>query len=263
MFIKIPFESDIPFKTNISEITKMSLEHDYNINDSVVLGNFYISGEYRAHEVSVNREPFNYTLPFSVELRDDIIKDSLEFNIEDFSYEIMNNNILKVNVEYSLKGEILEKEELFERVNEEELESELAYIDNFLDDNIEEVDLEEKKEVEEVKKIEEIVIEEKNQEINPVIDEKIKNEDEVNQVANLQEEKKDYRISMQEEKTIMDTIKNSDDTFVTYHIHIVKESESLESISALYNVPNSLINEYNNTDNVTIGDKILIPKIDE
>ena len=33
MFIKILFESEIDFKSNIKEITKMSLEHDYNIND--------------------------------------------------------------------------------------------------------------------------------------------------------------------------------------------------------------------------------------
>ena len=55
MFIKIPFESEIEFKTNISEITKMSLEHEFNVNDGVVLGNFYISGEYRVHEVSIKR----------------------------------------------------------------------------------------------------------------------------------------------------------------------------------------------------------------
>ena len=61
----------------------------------------------------------------------------------------------------------------------------------------------------------------------------------------------------------METIKNSDDTFVTYHVHIMKESETLESICALYNVPTSLVSEYNNVDNITLGDKILIPKIDE
>lgn len=231
MFIKIPFESEIPFKTNISEITKMSLEHDFNVNDEVVLGNFYISGEYRSHEVSVNTETFNYTLPFSVTYRDDLIKDTLEFNIEDFKYEIIDNNKLKVFIEYSLKGEV--KEELFERVDENELESELAYIDNFLDNDAL-VDNE---------------VEENNKE-------EIKNE-------KIQEENKEERIEESEEKTIMETIKNSDDTFVTYHIHIVKESESIESICTMYNVNKNFISEYNNIDNITIGDKILIPLMDE
>lgn len=235
MFIKIPFENCIEFKTNISEITKMSLEHDFNVNDSVVLGNFYVTGEYKAHEVSINKDTFNYTLPFTVDLREDLKKETIEFNIEDFNYEIIDNKVLKVNIEYSLKAELAE-EELFERVNDTELESELLYIDNFL---------EEEKEVENV--MPEEIKEEKNEPV-PVLETK----------KELLE-----RMTEVEEKTIMNTIKDSDDTFVTYHIHIVKESESIESICKMYNVPNSLIIDYNNLDSFSIGDKVLIPKLDE
>lgn len=242
MFIKIPFESEITFKTNISEITKMSLEHDFNINDDVVLGNFYISGEYRSHEVSVNTDPFNYTLPFSVDYSDDINKESLEFNIEDFSYSIINNNTLKIYIEYSLKGE-LKKEELFERVNEEELESELAFIDDFLENDKNVC----KENMEEVKLT--------NQETEELVNTK------ENMIDN--EEIKEDRLTEKEEKTVMDTIKSSDDTFVTYHIHIVKESETIETISSMYKVQSMFLKEYNNLDNISVGDKILIPQIDE
>lgn len=243
MFIKIPFESAIEFKTNISEITKMSLEHDFNVNDGVVLGNFYISGEYKVHEVSINKDVFNYTLPFTVELRDDIKKDTLEFNIEDFSYDVVDNKTLKVNIEYSLKAEV--EEELFERVDENTLESELSFIDNFL--------------VEDTKEIKEDVQEEI---------ELSKTDESLNRDISLEPEVVDkpqpeeVRIR-EEEKTIMDTIKDSDDTFVTYHIHIVKEAESIESICSMYNVTSSLINEYNNFDSLSIGDKVLIPKLNE
>lgn len=227
MFLKIPFESEIPFNTNISEITKMSLEHDFNVNDGAVLGNFYISGEYKTHEVSINTDPFNYTLPFSVELRNDIKEDSLEFNIENFTYDIINNNTLKVNIEYSLKGELKEEEKeednLFERVDESNLENELEQIDDLLEQNKEEI---EKEDIE-------------------------------------QEEKEEDRITENEQKTIMENIKDSEDTYVTYHIHVVKESETLESISALYNVSPSLIKEYNDNEEFMIGNKIVIPKIDE
>lgn len=246
MFIKIPFESTIEFKTNISEITKMSLEHDYNVNEGAVLGNFYISGEYRVHEVSINQDPFKYTLPFTVELRDDIKKETLEFNIEDFSYEVIDHKCLKVNIEYSLQAEVVETEDLFERVNEDELESELAYIDDFLEDISDDENV-----------IEEETLREE------VTDEQIKEEKEEVVEEEEAKEVEEERISIEEEKTIMDTIKDSDDTFVTYHIHIVKESESIESICALYNVSNSLISEYNNIDSMTVGDKILIPKLDE
>ncbi len=224
MFVKIPFESTIEFKTNIYEITKMSLEHEFNVNDGVVLGNFYISGEYRAFEVSVNKEPFKYTLPFTVELNNRILNDTLEFNIEDFSYDIVDNNKLKVNIEYSLEAEERkeedgeekeeDREELFEKVSEEELDSEVEDLTNLLENNEEDIPKEE-------------------------------------------------RISSEEENEVLNTISGDDDTFVTYHVHIVMENETLESISALYNVPASLIKEYNNDLDINTGDKILIPKCDE
>ena len=214
MYVKIPFESVIPFKTSIYEITKMSLEHDFNVNDGVVLGNFYVTGEYKAHEVSVNKEEFKYTLPFTVELNNRIKTDSLEFNIEDFSYDILEGNKLKVNIEYSLEAESLEeeREELFEEVPEEEYKEELE------------------------------VLEEKEEE---------------------KAEKEEERVSAEEEKTIMESISSEEDTYVTYHIHIVKESETYETISTLYNVPTSLIKEYNNLEELSLGDKVLIPQGDE
>ncbi len=261
MYVKIPFESIIDFKTNISEITKMSLEHDFNVNDGLVLGNFYVSGEYRSHEVSVNTEPFKHTLPFTVELREDINKDTLEFNIEDFSYEIVESKKLKVNIVYSLKAEL---EELFERVNEDELNSELEYIDEFLnqekikEESEDEENDEYERDMEEVKN----EIPKEDEKLEEEIKEEVKEEVKEEKVDEKKEEQEE-RISINEEKTIMETIKDSDDTFVTYHVHIVKESESLESIASFYNVPVSIINEYNNFDSVSIGDKVLIPKIDE
>jgi len=246
MFIKIPFESIIDFKTNISEITKMSLEHEFNVNDGVVLGNFYVSGEYRVHEVSINTEPFNYTLPFTVELRDDIKEDTLEFNIEDFYYDILDKK-LKINVEYSLQAE--RKEDLFERVDESKLDSELSFIDNFLD--------EEEQNKDEVK--DEIVLELPKEKCE---DNSFKEDSKPSKVE-VANEKDSDRISKEEEKTIMDTIKSSDDTFVTYHIHILKESETIENVCAMYGVANGLVSEYNNLEGLTVGDKILIPKVDE
>ena len=241
MFIKIPFESEIEFKTNISEITKMSLEHDFNVNEGSVLGNFYVSGEYRSHPVSVNTDSFNYTLPFTVELSDDIDLNTIEFNIEDFSYDVVDNNKLKVNIEYSVKGDVKELDtnplDNFERVDDSTLESELEYIDSFLDN--------EKKG------------EEKNEETE---------EDDGRDKEQVESEKKEEltRNMEENESTIMNTIKDSDDTFVTYHIHVVSMDETLDSICKKYNVPQSIVSEYNsNIDSISIGDKILIPEIDE
>lgn len=263
MFIKIPFTSDIKFKTNISEITKMSLEHDFNINDTQVLGNFYVSGEYKVHEISINKEPFNYTLPFTVELSEEIDADTIEFNIEDFSYDVVDDNVLRINIEYSLKGEERQKEEVdetagveFERVNEDELTSELSFIDDFLE-NDNKADSEIREEVKEEKEETSIEIVEEKAEVK---EDELKGEEE--KVTPVVDDSA-REISKEEEKTVLETIKDSDDTFVTYHIHIVKESETLESIALMYNAPKSLLEEYNEFETITIGDKVLIPKLDE
>ena len=243
MFIKIPFESTLDFKTNIYEITKMSLEHDYNVNEGAVLGNFYVTGEYRSHEVSVNKEPFKFTLPFEVEISDDIDLDTLEFNIEDFSYTIEGENKLKVNIEYSLageerKGELIDTDEdVFEEVPDEELQREMDELDELIN-----------KEEETTEEVKEEVPKTTEEEIETLVEEPVED---------------DERITKEQEKTIMETITSSDDTFVTYHIHLVKESETMESIATMYSIPVSLLQEYNNVDTITLGDKILIPKVDE
>ena len=70
----IPFTKDVKFKSNIAEILSVSLEHDYTANETEVLGNFTISGEYKTHEVSVNKEHFEYVLPFSVNMTNKLIQ---------------------------------------------------------------------------------------------------------------------------------------------------------------------------------------------
>ena len=79
MNTKIPFTKDITFEKKVSEITSISLEHEIKVEDSVLKGNFIISGDYKSHEVSVNKEPFSYMLPFEIELSHDIDTETIEF----------------------------------------------------------------------------------------------------------------------------------------------------------------------------------------
>ena len=105
MNITIPFTKDIKFNSNIAEVSSISLEHDYTVNEHELLGNFVVTGEYKTHEVSVNKEAFEYVLPFQVELTNERIdRDSIDFLIEDFTYEIIDNNILRVNIEYKVNA---------------------------------------------------------------------------------------------------------------------------------------------------------------
>lgn len=105
----IPFEKTLEFDRPISEICSISLEHDITKNDSELLGNFYLSGTCKEHELSINTTDYNFTIPFSVELTNRVNPDSLEFEINDFTYELDGNKMV-INIEYSVNGEdIVEK----------------------------------------------------------------------------------------------------------------------------------------------------------
>ena len=211
----IPFTKDVKFKSNIAEILSVSLEHDYTANETEVLGNFTISGEYKTHEVSVNKEHFEYVLPFSVNMTNKIDTNSVNFEVQDFTYEVIDNDTLRVNIEYSINADEVKGEEpLFKQVEEPTL-------DNLLD----EID----REVEEPK-------------------------EEINEERDISDEAKD---------TILNNINDNDDVYVTYHIHEMKETDTVESICLKYNTSDSILGEYNDLSTLTLGDKIIIPEINE
>ncbi len=212
----IPFTKDVKFKSNIAEILSVSLEHDYTANETEVLGNFTISGEYKVHEVSVNKEHFEYVLPFSVNMTNKIDTNSVNFEVQDFTYEVIDNDTLRVNIEYSINADEVKGEEpLFKQVEEPTL-------DNLLD----EID----REVEEEPK------------------------EEINEERDISDEAKD---------TILNNINDNDDVYVTYHIHEMKETDTVESICLKYNTSDAILGEYNDLSTLTLGDKIIIPEINE
>ncbi len=234
----IPFTKDIKFNTNISEIVSISLEHEYTANPEEILGNFIITGEYKTHEVSVNKERFEHVLPFSVNLTTKIDTDSVDFAIEDFTYEIVDKDTLKVNIEYSINALELKEEEVFEPVPEER-----ESFEEILDSIDEEIEQENEELVLEPEKIEENEETREDNEMNTLIEEK--------------------KITEEEQEAILESVNPAEETFVTYHIHVMSEIDTIESVCAKYNTTQSLLGEYNDLSTVAIGDKIIIPDINE
>ena len=109
---KIPFTKDIDFEKKVSEITSISLEHETKVEEGVLKGNFIVSGDFKSHEVSINKEPFSYILPFEIDLAEDIDPDTIEFMIEDFTYEIVDNSILRVNIDFNVIASLKENVEV-------------------------------------------------------------------------------------------------------------------------------------------------------
>ena len=219
----IPYTKEITFKNKIAEITSISLEHEMSVNETELLGNFIVSGEYKSHELSVNKEEFSYTLPFSIDVTDKIDLDTIDFSITDFSYETVGDNTLKVFIEFSVVASEKEVEEEREEVEETIFEDASKVFESDV-------------------KLPEVILE----------DEEGESDDTVTDIED--------RIDLNDAETILDSIKNDNEEYALYHIHIVKETETIEAISAMYNTSIDLITEYNDLSNVGVGDKLIIPE---
>lgn len=230
MNCKIPFTKDIDFEKKVSEITSISLEHETKIEEDTLKGNFIVSGDFKSHEVSVNKEPFSYILPFEIDLAEDIDRDTIEFMIEDFTYEIVDNTILRINIDFNVIASLKEKEE--EPKEEEELFQDAS--NAFLEEEA----LEEDERVESTNEQPE-VLEEPKEEL---------------------EEPKEERES---EDTIINSIKSDGNEYTTYHIHMVSDGESIETICTMYNSNLNILQDYNDLTNITPGDKLIIPENNE
>lgn len=129
----VPFKKDISFDNNIAEISSISLEHTLKLQEeNIVSGEFIISGTYKMTEASLNVDPFEYKLPFDISVDKKYDTKNIDVDINDFYYEVTNNEILSVSIEVVLDG-------LEEKPSEEKEE-------NTLTDEIE--TLEETREVE-------------------------------------------------------------------------------------------------------------------
>ena len=226
----VPYEKEIVFNTKIKEICSISLEYEANVLDEELSGDFILVGDYKIHELSVNKEPFKYRIPFSIELSDNIIRDSIKHDINNFTYEIIDDDTLKVNIEFNITYEVVE-----DKIKEEE---KLEKQENTL----------EEKEVKEDS-------EESEERINiPTLDIP------VDIIENKEEKEKEFTEANTPNNIILNNSLNTVNTYVTYHIHILDDGESIDSISLKYNIPIDVLKEYNDNIKWEKGSKVLIPE---
>ena len=96
----IPFQKEINFKDNVSEITSISLEHSLHKEEgNQISGSFIISGEYKVVDTSSVIDRFSFDLPFDIHLDEKYDMSKVHIDIDDFYYEVVNNNILSVNID--------------------------------------------------------------------------------------------------------------------------------------------------------------------
>ena len=239
----IPFTKDIKFNTKIYEITSISLEHNLVIEESnLVSGEFIVSGEYKMNDSSINTEPFIHGLPFDIELDNKYDMDKFKIDIDDFKYEIINEEILRVNIDVMLEGipiydlEEDDKEEikpdLIIEARNEKIESDLKEL-GFNDDS----------------------------DNNDNKQDNDKKEDYMDLF--LEDNKEAKEVMMEDNKEVTSIFNNFDDNdeYVTYYVHIVRDNENIEMIASKYDVNTDLIKEYNDINEITLGSKLIIPQI--
>lgn len=250
----IPFKKDLPFKTKVSDITSISLERKIEILDGgIVTGTFYITGDYKMNEGSINREKFSFDLPFDITLDPRYDVNSVKADIEYFYYDVINEDTLKVNIDLYIEAEYLPDTSLDNNILTEEDKS-----DNEMNDV--------QKEDEPVEEDRNIMMESKsdskndeNIEIEKEEDtsEKIKNDDAIMNDSDIERNDVDDFAN--------DLFSNLDntETYTTYYVYIVKEEDTIDKIISLYGVTKEDIENYNDITSIKPGDKVIIPKTSE
>lgn len=229
----IPFVKDISLAPKIYEVTSIALEHNLKMeNSDSVVGSFTVSGKYRINNISINEEVFEENIPFDITLDSKYDASKVTIDIDDFYYEIINDEFLRVHID--------------------------VLVDNLVY---------EKKEVEKPKEI----IKEEREEISTIINER--NDDLMNDNVITSSKNKDTLIRKEDAKTSeKDEERESDITnkietglfdkeekYITYKVHIVRDTETIDEITAKYNVSKEELEKYNDLNNIVLGTKIIIP----
>ena len=131
----VPFTKNLNFKTKIGEITSISVDNTLKLDNQFVSGEFIISGTYKIMSDSKTEEEFNYQIPVDINIDNKYDTTKCQISIDDFSYEIINEDILKVNISVLL-DELYTKEE---NISEEKIEREEIILDDIEEINTSDV----------------------------------------------------------------------------------------------------------------------------
>ena len=215
----IPFKKDVIFKTNLNEITSISLENTLNLKDDTISGDFIISGDYKVSDKSTSVEPFNLNIPFEIVLDDRFETNKATIDIDDFYYEIVNNNVLSVSIDV-----------LVDHLQEKPL-----------------IEIEDLVEVTPVR----TVLDLEEEEMENSIEERCIEQEEL---PKRNEEEIEAKIN-----SIFSNGTFNDEVYVTYNVFIIRDGDTLDSIMEKYNVSREELEKYNDLSNLKLGDKLIIP----
>jgi len=263
----ITLEKEIAFKTMLGEISSISLEPDLTfINDSEIEGNLIISGTYKMTEASALEEEFNYKVPVEIMLTTSLLEDKRKVDINNFIYEIVNEEALQIKVELLIEGlekiDIEEEEEVIEEVNTKEEVNNKETVDVRARNSEEEPSdiREEEIEVLTTEETKEDLTSFEDKDSLPSLNDVATNEE----IPVMAEEetpvlKEDTNENNQVMNSIFESFANTDETYSTYSVYILREDDNLEEVISKYKTNRETLAEYNDLDNLKVGSKLIIP----
>ena len=223
----ISFEKKLEFPSMVGEITSISLEHTLEFKSPTLIeGTFLISGTYKLTEASCIEDNFNFKVPTEIMLTENIDVPTGKITIDDFFYEIEDEENLVCHIDILVEG--LE-EILIEEPPLEEVERQVEEIRECDGDINKEIEIPHQKEQEET--------------TEPPVEE-------------LREE-------VEEEQSLFSNLKDDEDTFTTYSIYIIRQDETIQTVLDKYKITKEELEEYNDLSNITEGSKIIIPVNDK
>ena len=228
----IPFTKNIEFKTMINEITNISLEHNLSLKDEYnINGDFILTGKYKVNASSPTEESFSYKIPIDITIDDSYKTNNVELEIDDFKYEKCDSNKLKIDIDLSIDN--LEKKE------EEEIEV---------------IDFEERKVLTDLEKedIDKLINSDDTTDL-------FKETSNVNTIEIKEEIKEPEATKPQSVGSLFEAFKDTEETFSTYSVYIVRNGDNIEEVISRYNTTREKLEEYNDMSNIKIGSKIIIP----
>ncbi len=217
------FKKEVLFKNNIEEILSMALDKNLDIEGNAVKGLFVISGEYSTY--NNKKDKFEFEVPYVDYLDECYDTSCANADIDDFYYEVVGKNKVAINIDVKIS-----------KLTEIEKEEEIILDD--LDDNIREsIDLDDIEEIEEIK------------------------EDDIDMSNNIVNNVpiKEDSITPNDDTSIFNIGTNMSDTYTTYKVYIIRDGDTIESLTEKYNVSKEILVQYNNLNDIKIGDKIIIP----
>ena len=246
----VSFDKKLEFKTMIGEVTSISLDQELSfLDDSNISGELIVSGKYKLTSASRLEEDFNFYLPIEIVLTERLEKDTRNVKIEDFRYEIGEDDTLNCHIELLVEG--------------------VEIVDDLPDDT--EITLESTDMIEStLKTIDDNLLNENrnvtiHNEENHMIEEREKKtemqeellDNDVLESNNIQENMKEY--DSENVGSLFSSLKDSNETFATYSVYIFRSNDTIEAIMDKYHVSKEELENYNDLSNLIIGSKIIIP----